>query len=220
MTRGIIQELSKAFDVEDQVRMRIIGSLNNLQNLLLLRLIKEVRDVRQDTSAILENVNERLGPVFEELLRKLALPSASTILEHKFSFPTDDEYRVERPELGELERRLPREGAVGIGGVTSVGGAGGVGKSLLAIRYARLHYGDRALYVSMDSGSLESIIAGLGQDLGARLPADQGSAGLPHTLQVALANHDGLLIVDNAEDAASVQMVLPPRDGQCRAIVI
>jgi len=55
------------------------------------------------------------------------------------SLPSDEHYRVERPQLAELGQRLSSEGLVGIGG------GGGVGKSLLAVRYARQTHLEKTL---------------------------------------------------------------------------
>ena len=108
---------------------------------------------------------------------------------------------------------------MGIGGAVGVGGGGGVGKSLLAIHYARTHYADRSLYVSLDSGSARSRIVGLSLALGLSFSADHTDSQISRLLRDALARFDGLLILDNAEDATEVRMLLPSPPGKCKVVI-
>ena len=100
-----------------------------------------------------------------------------------------------------------------------MGGGGGVGKSLLAIHYARTHYADRSLYVSLGSGSARSRIVGLSLALGLSFSADHTDSQISRLLRDALARFDGLLILDNAEDATEVRMLLPSPPGKCKVVI-
>ncbi len=134
------------------------------------------------------------------------------------ALPTDDDYRVERPELADLAQRLTSEEVVGIGAV-GVGGEGGVGKSLLAVHYARENFPENTLYVSLDSGSIETIMFDLGRGVGIELDANRDTVTNSRVLGQALAAHDGLLVLDNAEDLNQTRMLLPDPGGACRTIL-
>ena len=129
------------------------------------------------------------------------------------SLPSDEHYRVDRPELAELDRRLSSEEVVGIGG------GGGVGKSLLAVRYARQTRPGKTLYVSLDAGRVRGAMTDLALALGFQVDPDHTDAQVSRVLREALSRYEGLLILDNADDPADVRMLLPNPGGLCRTIV-
>ena len=104
-------------------------------------------------------------------------------------------------------------------GISGVAGEGGVGKSLLAIRYARQKYSDSTIYVSLDSGDVRSSINTIARSLGIEMSEGLSNRQASGQLRNALAQYHGLLLLDNAESAADTQMLLPIAGGVCKTIV-
>ena len=109
--------------------------------------------------------------------------------------------------------RLSNERVVGIGGT------GGVGKSLLAAHYARLHYPENALYVSLDSGTSRSRMVELGKGLNIEFAPEHTDGDMSRMLKMALEDYEGLLIIDNAEDEDDIRLLLPSPSGRCIIII-
>jgi len=117
-----------------------------------------------------------------------------------------------------------RPGAVMVGLVT---GAGGVGKTTLAVHAAhrlRPRFPDGQLYVDLLGASPQpltpaDVLARFLRDLGmdaARIPADE--AGRAALLRTRLTGRRMLILLDNARDAAQVRPLLPGSSG-CAVLV-
>ena len=169
---------------------------------------QQLRHLEQQTDQIQETLDD---------LHYSTAPTAPTTTVR--SLPSDERYQVDRPELAELARRLSSEQVVGVGGATGISGGGGVGKSLLAVRYARQNHSETTLYTSLDAGSVRHAMTELGLALGLPFGTEQTDAQVSRVLREALSQWDGLLILDNADDPSEVRMLLPNPGGRCRTIV-
>ncbi|MCH7713817.1 MAG: tetratricopeptide repeat protein [Chloroflexi bacterium] len=160
-----------------------------------------------------------LGGQFNELKESLrdnlylTEPSSATP-PAALSLPSDEDYRVERPQLEELSQRLLSEDVVGIGGTV-----GGVGKSLLAIRYARQHHAGKTVYVPLDTGAVRGAMVSAGNAINLQLDSELTDVQASRVLRDSLSRFEGLLILDNAEDPVVVQMLLPLPGGSCKTII-
>ena len=187
---------------------RVIASLELVKRVRDKQLFIELaentdltRQTKENTEKILANLEGRYD------VRDGAIESQAQPL------PSDEDYRVERPEMAELTDRLASDDVVGIAGES------GVGKSLLAIHYARVTFPASTIYVSLDSGdvrsSMNAIARGLGIGIAPEFSDDEASRHLRHFL----AQHHGLLLLDNAESAADTRMMIPSVGGDCKTII-
>jgi DNA-binding SARP family transcriptional activator/tetratricopeptide (TPR) repeat protein len=133
-------------------------------------------------------------------------------------------------ELAELSAAMRPDGDAGTAVVISaVGGAGGVGKTWLALYWAHRHqheYPDGQLYVNLRgfepggeplpaATAIRSFLAALGVPASA-LPVDpDGQVGLFRSL---LAGRRVLVVLDNARDSAQVVSLLPGAPG-CAVLI-
>jgi DNA-binding SARP family transcriptional activator/DNA-binding XRE family transcriptional regulator len=133
-------------------------------------------------------------------------------------------------ELRALDRLLADDGGGREAPVALITGMGGVGKSALAVRWARTEqarYPDGQLYADLrghagagvGAAKPAEVIAGFLAALGERaerIPADEGQAAA--LLRTKLAGQRVLMLLDNALDAQQVRPLLPASRG-CAAIV-
>ncbi len=133
-------------------------------------------------------------------------------------------------ELRALDRLLAGDGEGREAPVAVITGMGGVGKSALAVRWARTEqarYPDGQLYVDLrghagtgvGAATAAEVIAGFLAALGERaerIPADEGQAAA--LLRTKLAGKRVFMLLDNALDARQVRPLLPASRG-CAAIV-
>ena len=128
-----------------------------------------------------------------------------------------EQFSGRRELLHALGERLAASGRVVL---TSLAGMGGVGKSVLAIRYAhqRLDEGETVVYARLDAGSPEGHMLAIGRALGVALPAEAEPDALAGALQGVYASTGGLLLLDNADRHSALERLLPQR-GDWRVVV-
>lgn len=223
MTIAVNSHCEATLSSEQEALAHIVSSLAGVQRALTQELINEVakgQQVAQETLARFAEQGQQIDRVEalgQEIWGILSNhlpqgPSASSSSPAR-KLPSDEHYQVARPQLDDLAQRLLSEAAVGI-----CGGAG-VGKSLLAVRYAREKWPGQALYVSLDSGSVRRAMDELGLALNLQFDPDLKDDQLSRVLREDLSRFEGLLILDNAEDAEEVQKLRPNPGGQCKTIV-
>ncbi len=147
-------------------------------------------------------------------------PPAGSVMPHQ----PNRQFVGRDDELRTLARVLKHGGAAAIGQSPVVTGAGGIGKSQLAIeavwRYGR-HFKGGVFWLSFaDPAAVPGEIARCGNGLGLH----DGYGGLPLETQVGLVSarwQDGLprlLVFDNCEDPELFRAWCPPA-GECRVIL-
>ena len=131
--------------------------------------------------------------------------------------------------LADLDARLDRSGAAPTVLVTAIGGTAGVGKTALAVHWARRiahRYPDGQLYVNLrgfdPTGEPVAPAEALGGFLDAfDIPAGRipdGVAARTARFRSLLAGRRVLVVLDNARDAEQVRPLLPGEPG-CLAVV-
>jgi tetratricopeptide (TPR) repeat protein len=131
-------------------------------------------------------------------------------------------------ELRALDRILAAEAAARTAPVAVVSGMGGVGKTALAVRWARRQrrrYPDGQLYADLRGHAATGparplqVLAGFLTALGEsadRIPEDEGQAAA--LLRTRLEGKRVLLLLDNALDAAQVRPLLPAAQGSAAIV--
>ena len=213
----LLDILSRMIDEIAKIAKQTLSQNDRTVANLLTAKANEVRALLREQDRKLDQLGDRLEDVYEAVRSGAASAEPTTAAR---ALPSDEDYRVERPELEELRQRLGAEQVIGIGGAVGVGGQGGVGESLLAVRYAAQEFdGDRVLYTSLDSGSARSRTVDLGLALGLAFVPEQSDIDVGRMLRDALSRFDGLLILDNADTEADVRALLPPAGSACKVVV-
>ena len=134
-----------------------------------------------------------------------------------------------RPEAQELLDQVAREGDAGAVVITSIGGMGGIGKTTLAVAWARSlapRFPDGQLYVNLrgfdPTGQVTTAMEALGDlllSLGAvAVNVEESLETRSARFRSLLADRKVLLLLDNARDAEQVRPLLPSSPG-CLVIV-
>ncbi|GIH08074.1 SARP family transcriptional regulator [Rhizocola hellebori] len=132
-------------------------------------------------------------------------------------------------ELAQLDRIA--EGSVNASAsviVTAIGGAGGIGKTELAVHWAYRvapRYPDGQLYVNLRGFDSQRPMSTLEAITGLLRILDVPEQRIPHTLEGAsalyrstLAGQRVLIVLDNAQSAEQVRPLLPPAEGSLAVV--
>jgi DNA-binding SARP family transcriptional activator len=143
--------------------------------------------------------------------------------------PTDcAEFTGRAAELAALDRLLTADPAARAAPVVVLTGMGGVGKTALAVRWARreqARYPDGQLYADLRGHGVTGpvrplqVLAGFLAALGERterIPDDEGQAAA--LLRTRLAGRRILILLDNALDAEQVRPLLPAAPGSAAIV--
>jgi DNA-binding SARP family transcriptional activator len=190
---------------------------------------------RQARQTLIENVGIEPGPGLRELNQRILRSDRALAFTPPVPSPAPapDDMAAVRPDLlpaavpgftGRLRELEVLSGLAGGGvGVVAIGGTAGVGKTALAVYWARrvaADFPDGQLYVNLRGfGPAEPVPAGealRGLLDALQVPAGQipaGVAGRAALLRSVLAGRRVLMVVDNARDADQVRPLLPGTPG-------
>ncbi|WP_440098565.1 BTAD domain-containing putative transcriptional regulator [Streptosporangium sp. H16] len=250
--RLAVQELRLAQEVEEGRHTEVIAELTalrgehpareRLSGLLMLALYRSGRQaeaigVFTDTRELLaENLGIDPSPELAELYqriitadpalgRKKAASPAARQVPRQLPADTAD-FTGRESEVDEMADAL-RSGNASALLISAVSGAGGMGKTTLAVHVAhRLapDYPDGQLFVNLrGSGAQplapETVLGRFLRSLGAEVPADSEEPGERAALyRSMLADRRVLVVLDNAANAAQVRPLLPGAAG-CAVLV-
>ncbi|MEV6523983.1 BTAD domain-containing putative transcriptional regulator [Longispora sp. NPDC051575] len=127
-------------------------------------------------------------------------------------------------ELAQLDALLPSgDGHSGVVLISAIDGTGGVGKTALAVHWARLvrrHFPDGQLYVNLHGYSSSPAVGPLGALTGLLLAVGVAADEIPADLEQAqgmyrtlFAHRRILLLLDNADSPEHVRPLLPASSG-------
>jgi DNA-binding SARP family transcriptional activator len=208
---------AEALDRYRQVRRRLADELGADPSPPLRELHQRILTAAPDLAAP-SVAPARRGPI-DAIAADAAAATGAPVPRQLPASPTSFTGRVR--ELAELSAMLidsPRGPATVV--ISAIGGAGGMGKTWLALRWAhdnRDHFPDGQLYVNLRgfdptgepvgaSTAIRSFLEGLGVDTD-RIPVDpDAQVALYRSL---LADKRMLILLDNARDSATVDVLLP-----------
>ena len=110
-------------------------------------------------------------------------------------------------ELAEISAFLTEAGSAAL--VQTISGLGGIGKTRLALEYAHHHARDYDIRWWLHAADLEKDLVDLGRELGILSQSDDIERSTPEILAWLRNHRRWLLIVDNADDPASLRDRLP-----------
>ncbi len=123
-----------------------------------------------------------------------------------------------KEELEALEKALINNSRVAL---FSLQGMGGVGKTALAARLAyrmRPYFTDGVLWARVDTSDTMAILSTFAQAYGRDVSALNDLESRSRVVRELLADKRALIVLDNAQESAQVQPLIPP-SGNCTVLV-
>jgi tetratricopeptide (TPR) repeat protein len=192
-------------------------------HLVLLKVLAFIRLSQGETNELLELAG---FPSLKELRRAATTEIQAVLQAWPTSRPAPNQsmpspnYFVGRRELiDDVKRYLLRPGGLRIFGLR---GLGGVGKTTLAKRIAEdleSEFPDGILWAELHRSDAESILTQFAGDYGEDLTQYSGLASKASLVRSLLRHKRALIVLDNAENDAQLQYLLPPKSSTCAVLI-
>jgi len=208
-------ELAKQ-DLADAVAIAVRGEIRRLRTPVIDNFEDALRSLNLATR---DDIQRMLDEQVQRLAETLGQSPASTLTTNFHHVGIDRDEKFVAVEDGRERNLRDLHAALSDGHASithSLSGAGGVGKTALAVEYAYRHaiHGpdyEACWWLNASAETIEPRAFELAELLGARLAPDAEPAMVRQAIRKALTDgRHHLLILDNLEDAAQAETLMPP----------